>query len=548
MVNDFFKKGIGALISKQTNIFSAAFFIMAATILSQVLGFVKYRLLVSIFGASSDLGVFLASFRIPDFLFQVLIAGALSSAFIPIFSDYLSEEDKKEAYSFTSSLITIGIFIFIIASIFVAVFSYQFSSIIAPGFSGKELLLMSSLTRIILLSQVFFILGTLITAILQSFHRFLIPGLASAFYNLGIIISLYFLTPFLGIYGASLGVLLGSIFFLLIQLPVLKRLGFTYIPTFNIHKGVKKVFHLMIPRSLTLLVVQIAAASNVFFASFISARSLVVFDLAQTLVFAPVVLFGQSIAQASFPMLSQKNGNKNEFIYIFFSSFTQILYLTLPVSVLLIVLRIPVVRLFYGASRFDWNATVATGMTLSFFALSIFAQASIFLLSRAFFALKDTKTPFYVTVVSVLINIILAYYFILANNFPIYYLAVSYSVASIISIVLLMILFDRKVGLPKAKILIETIKILIATLVMGVALYIPIKLLDRLVFDTTRTINLIILTGIASVIGLSSYVFFTWLLNIKEAYYVISVFKKFRNWRKVIKQVEEPIESPKINP
>ena len=549
MVRLLFKKGLNAIASKQANIFSAAFFIIITTIFSQILGFLKYRLLVSIFGASSDLGVFLASFRIPDFLFQIVIAGALSSAFIPIFSEYLSKEKREEAYSFTSSLITIGITLFVIISILISIFAYPLSSLIAPGFSQKELTLMADLTRILLLTQIFFILGTLVTAILQSFQHFIIPGVASSFYNLGIIIGLLVFTPILGIHGAVIGVLLGSLLFFVVQLPLLKTVGFRFTPKFNIESGVMRIFHLMIPRSLTLLVTQIAITANVAFASFISARALVIFDLAQSLVMAPVVLFGQSIAQASFPSLSLKHNNREEFLYIFLSSFTQILYLTFPISAILIVLRIPIVRLFYGAKGFDWFATVDTGKTLAFFAICIFAQALMYLLSRAFFALKDTKTPFIVTLVSVIFNIVSAYYFILILKLQIYYLALSFSVASIFSVVVLIVLLDRKIIIPKLQILYEVSKIALATLVMGFALYIPIKLLDQLVFDTTRTINLIALTGIASFFGLTAYIFFTWLLDIKEAYFVLSVFKKFGNGKNILKQIGELIDgSTKLNP
>src|SRR3989344_5412818 len=421
MVASLVKKGLTAFVSKQTNIFTAASFIILTTVFSQILGILKYRLLVSLFGASSDLGVFFAAFRIPDFVFQVVVAGALSASFIPIFTEFLANNKKKEAYEFTSALITIGIIFFIFISAIIIVFSYQLSGMIAPGFSKNELRLMANLMIIIQLSQVFFILGTIVTGMLQSFQHFVIPGLANAFYNFGIILGL------------------------------------------------------------------------------------IIFDLAQTLAMAPVILLGQSIAQASFPALSLKSKDKKEFLSIFTSSFSQILYLTLPVSVILIVLRIPLVRLFYGASRFDWDATVDTGLTLS-------------------------------------------YLLILKNNLPIYYLAFSFSLSSILGSLVLTFLLNRKIDLPKLNLGISFLKIFISSIVMGVALYIPIKLLDQLVFDTTRTINLLILTGIASVLGLTSYIFFTWLFDIKEAYYVIAVLKKFKHKDKILRQVEEMIEGPKLNP
>lgn len=549
MVASIVKKGLGAFVSKQTNIFTAAFFIILTTIFSQILGILKYRLLVSLFGASNDLGVFFAAFRVPDFIFQIVVAGALSSSFIPIFTEYLSKNKKNEAFSFTSSLLTLGVIFFVLVSFMIMVFSYQLSSLVAPGFSKEELALMSRLMIIIQLSQVFFILGTIMTGMLQSFQHFLIPGIATAFYNLGIILGLIVFTYFFrtGIYGATIGVLIGSILFCLVQIPLIVHTGFKFLPNFDFKNGVLKVIHLMIPRSLTLVVSQIAITANVFFASFISARSLVVFDLAQTLVMAPVLLFGQSIAQASFPALSLKSEQKSEFLQIFISSFNQIVYLTLPVSALLIVLRIPLIRLFYGASRFDWNATVDTGLTLAYFALAVTSQALIYLLSRCFYAFKDSKTPFVITLGSVIFNISMSYLFILIYKLPIYYIAFSYSLASIFSVILMIVLLNKKIKLPKMNMILSFGKILVSTAVMGIALYVPIKLLDQLVFDTTRTVNLLFLTSIASVIGLVSFIFFTWLLDIREAYYILAVIKKFGNRQKILKQVGELI-GPKLNP
>lgn len=544
-MKEIFQKSLNALISKQTNIFSAALFIILTTVLSQLLGLVKYRILVSLFGASNSLGVFFAAFRVPDFVFQVVIAGALSTSFIPVFSEYVGHGKRREADSFTSSLLTLGIIFYTLVSLIVILFAYPLSRMIAPGFSDSELRLMAQFMIIIQLAQLFFILGTVATAVLQSLQHFLIPGIATAFYNLGIIVGLLLLVPFIGIYAASIGVVIGSAFFFLVQVPLLVHSGFLYRPSLDLKNGALKIIHLMLPRSATLIITQLAITANVFFASFLGARSLVIFDLAQTLVLAPVVLFGQSIAQASFPALSQKKNDKKIFDSIFVSSFNQILYLTLPLSALLIVLRIPLIRLFFGAQRFDWLATVDTGRTLAYFSVSIAAQSLIYLLARGFYAHKDTKTPLVVTIIAVVVNITLSYFFILVMHLPIFFLAAAFSVSNILAALILFFLLDRKIKLPKQQIIISAIKISIATFIMGMALYIPIKLLDQLVFDTTKTINLLILTGIASCAGLIAYVFFTWILQISEARYIIEVIKKSKNGRKLLQEVGELINGPK---
>ncbi|HVT01457.1 MAG TPA: murein biosynthesis integral membrane protein MurJ [Patescibacteria group bacterium] len=549
MVKDIVKKSIGAIVSRQTNIFTAATFIILTTVFSQFLGILKYRLLVSLFGASSDLGVFFAAFRIPDFIFQVVVAGALSASFIPIFTEYIGKGKKKEAFGFTSELIFIGMVFFMVISAILIVFAYQFCSLIAPGFTPKELTLMANLMIIIQLSQIFFILGTVFTAILQSFQHFLIPGIATAFYNFGIILGLIIFSHFLGfgIYGGTIGVLIGSFLFFILQLPLVFFAGFRFEMVLKFSQGLIRLGRLMIPRTATLIVTQITATANVFFASFISARSLVVFDLAQTLAMAPVLLVGQSIAQASFPAMSIKYEDKKAFLDIFVSSFNQILYLTMPLAALLIVLRIPLVRLFFGAQRFDWDATVDTGLTLAYFSISMAGSAIIYLLSRAFYAYKDSRTPLYITIFSVVVNIVFSYLFVLVYHWPIYALAFSFSIGTIVAALAMLYCFDKKVELPKMDMAISFLKILISTIVMGVAVYVPIKLLDQLVFDTTKTFNLLILTGIASLFGLAAYVFFTWLFDIKEAYYIVEVLKKFKDRDKMLAQIGEIMDGPKLN-
>lgn len=550
MVDFLLRKGLAAFVSKQTKIISAAFFIAATTILAQVLGFLKYRIMLSEFGPSSDLGVFFASFRIPEFLFQVIIIGAVSSSFIPIFSSLLNQNKEKKAFDFASSMLTISLIVFSCIAAIVIIFADPLSGLIAPGFNEQELHLLVQLTRIIMLSQILFVFATIFTAMLQSFQHFLIPGIANALYNAGIILATLFLADTYGIYAPAIGAFVGSVLYAGIQFPLLliNKYKARFLLSFN--HGIKEVIPLMIPRSLTIIVAQLALTANVIFASLISARSIVIFDLAQVLMLAPVLLFGQSIAQAAFPVLSRKRDDILAFKDIFVASFNQILYLTLPISALFIVLRIPIVRLLYGAREsFDWAATVSTGLTLSAFALSMSAQALIYLLARAFYAQHDTRTPFVTTTLAVVINIILSYTLIRIFNLPIPYLALSFTLAQWIAFFAQLFWIDRKISLPKLDMFKSIAKITLAAFVMGVSLYIPIKLLDQLVFDTTRTINLLILTGIASGAGLASYIFVTWLLDIKESYAIIGVFKKFKSRARFARQIGEIIDGgSKLNP
>lgn len=551
MPKNLIQKSLALLLKQQTNILSAAFIIMATVIFSQLLGLVRQRLLVSIFGASNTLGVYLTSSRLPDFVFQIIIAGALSSAFIPVFSEYLVKNKEEEGYQFASTLLTLGLGVFFVISVALFVFAPFFSHLVAPGFNAEQLTLMANLMRVVLVGEMLFIVGSFFAAVLQSYNHFFIPGLASALYNLGIIIGLVTLSPFVGIFAPAYGVIIGSFLFVLLQIPLVRKVGFRFHISHIHNKGIQEVFHLMWPRTISLGIFQLGTLITVTLISFLhdAGRNYVIFDYAQTLAFAPVGLFGQTIAQAAFPVLSRQKDKVEEFKATFLSSFSQMLYLILPVSVILIVLRIPVVRLVYGASQFDWPATVLTGRTLAFFAISLFAQSLVYLISRGFYALHDTRTPLVIGGITTGAMVAIGAFSVFVLHLSIGSIAIAYSIGSVLNFFVLLLWLDRKVhGFNKRVLLRSILKISIASLFTGFALYIPIKLLDQLVFDTTKTINLLMLTGISSLIGLSIYVFLTWFLDVEEAKTFLLLFKRVGNWREILHKSDEVIENASLDP
>jgi len=554
MQGNLLQKGIDIFLKRQTNILSAAFVIMATVLLSQFLGIIRQRLLVSVFGASDTLGVYLAATRLPDFIFQLIIAGALSSAFIPVFSDFLTKGKEKEAHKMASTLLMLGMLLFasvalvlfIMAPFFLKVFN------LGLGFSQTQMELMVHIMRIIIFGQFIFIVGTFFSALLQSYNHFFIPGFAAGMYNLGIIIALITLPPVLGIFAPAVGVLFGAFLFVLFQLPMVATVGFHFRPSFSLRiEGVMQVVKLMWPRTLAIGIFQMGALVTLSLISFLpsSGRNYVIFDYAQTLAFAPIVLFGQAIAQAVFPVLSREKDRLEEFKRTFITSFNQILYLILPVSVLFLVLRIPIVRLVFGVAEFDWGATVLTGKTLAYFSVSMFAQSLVYLASRGFYALHNTKIPLIVGGIATGAMLVLGGVFILIYHWGVESIAIAYSFASIVHFIMLLFLLDKKVGgFEKRVLLVSAAKIGLASLCTGFALYIPIKLLDQLVFDTTRTINLLILTGISSCAGISLYVFLTWFFNVPEATTFLVLFRRIGNWKEVLGKTEEIIDTTTVKP
>ncbi|MCJ7792973.1 MAG: murein biosynthesis integral membrane protein MurJ [Candidatus Marinimicrobia bacterium] len=549
MLKNFWRNGRLIFSRKQANILSAATVIMMAVLLSRLLGLLRDRLLAGAFfsGQEWQLDVYFAAFRIPDMLFQLLVLGALSAAFIPVFSRYL-EKDEKEAYYVSSSVINFLIIFFIFATVLVFIFAQPLTRLIAPTFTQIETNLMVSLMRIMLLAQLFFCLSSFITGVIQSHQRFLVPALSPVIYNLGIIFGIVVLGRWLGIYGPTIGVVLGAFLHLLIQLPLALKLGLRYSFVFDWrHPGVREVGRLTLPRTLALGVSQIELTVAVFLATSLTAGSLSIFYFAQHLMNLPIGLFGSSIGQAALPTLSRESGEKNhaKFKETFLSSFNQILYLVLPASAILLVLRIPAVRIVFGAASFPWKATLLTSRVLAVFSLSIAAQAVVQLLVRGFYALHDTKTPFWIGVLSVFVNVALSFLFLLKLDYGVLGLAWATTVASFLQTGLLLLFLDRAVGgFDKKEFFHPLIKMGLATILTAIALWLPMRLLDRFIFDTTRTINLVILTVIATFSGMVVYLFLSALLKIAALKSFIDLVKRLGRWRSILQESEEIITAP----
>lgn len=505
---------------------------------------------MSIFGASSILGVYNYASILPDTIFQLVIAAAFSSAFIPVFTDYLSKNREKEGHTMASTFLLLGIIIFSILSLILVIFAPFFLQLFNLGtnFTPAQMQMMANMMRLLIIGQLLFIVGTFFTALLQSYNHFFIPGFAQALYNLGIIIGIILLHSTFGIYSAPLGAILGSIIYIICQIPLAKRIGFQFKPSPLLFKnlGVQKIFHLMWPRTIQVGIQQFGTIVVAAIISFMAdpGRMHLLFDYAKTLMFAPVSLIGYSIAQAAFPVLSREKDNLEEFKVTFIASFNQMLYLILPISALLFVLRIPIVRLIYGADKFDWPATVLTGMTLAILAISIFAQALIVLFYRAFYALHNSFIPLITSAISTIFLVISGYILVVLNHQGLSSIAVAFSAANFIQLLCLFILLDKKTnGFDKKSLLRTMSKFFFATVITGTAIYIPIKLLDKLVFDTTRTANLVILTGIASLAGLLIYLLLTWAFRIREAQTYIQICKQIGNWRDILGKSDEVIDA-----
>lgn len=527
------------LYSRQTSILSAAAVIMVTTVLSKILGLIRNRLLFHYFHPDSA-DIFFAALQLPDLIFQLIIFGALSVAFIPIFTEYFEKKGKDEAFAMAQSLLNLSLLSFFIISVAIYIFADSIISLMFGGFTPQKQVEVVNLTRIMLLGQIILTVGLFFVGIAHSFQRFVIPAFAGVFYNIGIILGTVLLSNTMGIKAPAIGVVVGAILHVLIQYPLVKSLGFKFsLKLF--HSGIKEVITLNSIRSLGLIAEQIGEKVALGLSSFLQSGSLTYLSISQTLQAVPISLFAVSLAQAAFPVLSMEGakGKIEEFKITLITTVHQILFLALPASAILIVLRIPAVRIAFGAAKFPWEATVLTGMTVAFLAVGLAAQSASLLFVRGFYALKDTKTPVIISLITVAVSVILSFYFVRVLVLEVWSLGLTFSISSILSALLLFIALDRKVGgFDKNQVFGPLLKMLMATITMGVALYVPIKLLDQVIFDTTRTINLIILTGIASIFALSVYIFLVYFLKVRELQTYADLIRRVAKFQTKLKSEE----------
>lgn len=526
------------IFTKQKDILSSAIILSSMIILSRFFGLIRYRTLASFF-SKEELDLFFASFRLPDFAFEILITGALSAAFIPIFIKY--QKDKKILNENISSIINfmmMGLFLFILVIFVGADFLIP---AITPGFSPEQTKVIVSLSRALLISQLpFLVLGNIFSGMAQANRIFIVTAIAPVLYNLGIIAgTIFFAKPF-WLFGPVIGVTAGAVLFLLIQMPINLIIDFGY-QLFAFKKAILKEFiGLFLPRVLSVLTTQIDLTIDLTLSSLIGPGSYTIFFFAQRLQLFPVGFLGMAYAQASLPYLSDLYGDKKlaEIRNIFVDTILRLFFFCIPLSFFFIFARTPLVRLFFGGPKFDWEGTVLTAITASYFAFSLPFHTIFYFITRAFYATHDTRTPFLVNFFSVFLNTILSLFFIFVLNLPVWSLAISFSIAISINVVMLAALFYKKIGgFNLFKLFKNCSKIYFVSFISSFFAYPLMKLTDGLVFDTSRTINVFFLLASTFSLFILLYLFLAWLLNIEEIYILGALILKLKGLKKKVTEV-----------
>ncbi|RLC39214.1 murein biosynthesis integral membrane protein MurJ, partial [Candidatus Falkowbacteria bacterium] len=473
---------IKKLFSGQINsITIAALLVALSSLVSRFLGIFRDRILAGEFGAGDTLDIYYAAFRIPDLLFNLLVLGALSAGFIPVFTALLKKsqplapflnkkgKNQKEAWEFASNVLNILGLSLIVVSGFCIIFAPELMKLITPGFSFEKRVLAANLTRIMFLSPIFLGISSVLGGVLQSFKRFFVYSLAPIMYNIGIVTGALYFVPVWGVYGLAWGVVFGAFLHMLVQAPAVFQLGFKYRLKINLKsEEIKKIAVMMVPRAMSLGISQINLLVITIIASTLAGGSLAIFNFANNLQSFPVGIFGISFAVAAFPTLSAIAFNKKKLIDNFSKIFRQILFFIVPATVLLLTLRAQITRVILGTGHFDWEDTILTINTLGFFAISLFAQASLPLLVRMFYARHNAKTPFLIGIASAVLNVFLSIYFV--RDLGVAGLALAFSIANIFNFILLWLALRFEIGsLDETNILISSIKFTAAAMACGIA-------------------------------------------------------------------------------
>jgi putative peptidoglycan lipid II flippase len=561
-MNEILTRGKKLFLSQQSSVLSAATLIMFMIIISSVLGLVRQRVLAYFFPAD-DLALFFAAFRIPDTIFEVLVFGTFSSAFIPVFTKSL-KNGTKGAWGIASSVVNIGVLVFIVFALIVSLSANQLYAVITPGFSLANREVIAGLVKVLIFAQIFFVASFVLTGVLESLRRFLVPALAPLFYNLGIIAGTVLFSHKLGLMAPAIGVFMGAALHFLIQLPLAIKLGFRFSFKIRLTDEVKKIGKLAVPRLIEVTFTQIAKNVELLLASLISTGAYTYFTFANSLQALPIGLFGTSIAKAALPTLSAQSEDFGKFRKTIFAALNQMLFAVMPVSVFLAILRIPVIRLVYGTNIFTWEATVQTSLTLSAFAIGIAFQSAVGLLARGFYALHDTKTPVIISISTLIANVVMDIVFIKVLNFPVWGLAAAFSVGNIFESALLYILLIKKVGDGSFAAEVKPVaKIFAASVISGGVMYLILKFFDKwawvqrlsfitksanlpfekFVLDTRYTVNLLALTVIVTFVGVVVYLVVSILIKSDELYSLLGLIKRI-----LVKREVSPIPAREQEP
>jgi len=501
--------------------------VMIATLISRILGLGREMVISNQFGAGIETDAFFIAFMIPNLLRSFIGEGALNTAFIPIFSECLINQDQKKADTFASNILNILIITLFIIIILGIWGTPWIINIIAGGFKQdpEKYLLTVRLTRIMFPYIAFAAIAALFMGILNSYKQFFIPALAPALLNISIIWFAFFYAAKLGIYSLTIGVLLGGLVQVLIHIPPLLKGGFQYQLVINFHnQNVKEFFQLLIPAMIGLAIDKINFVVDRIIASYLAHGSISALYYANRLMQFPLGIFGIALTIAILPTLSKYVARKQigKMKESFSFGIKLLSLFTLPSTVALIVLSYPVVRLFYEHGLFNTQDTNMTKIALICYTIGLYATALLRLVISTFYALKDTRTPlkigFFVVIFNIILDLILVRFLGHAG------IALATSLAAIVHFIMLSIALQRRIkGLFTRELFTFSWKTGLACLLMGLFCW-GVSQYFNFKFDMSLKICQLNQVLISGMVGVMVYYFSGIMMGIPE----------FRNARQII--------------
>jgi len=506
---------------------------MISLLLSRVLGLVRDAIIAGMFGSNANTDAYRLAFSVPDLLFFLIAGGALSSAFIPVFSEYLHTEREREAWHIFSVVTTVMSLIVLTFIAFAWVFAIPLAHLVAPGKPDELLPLIAHMSRIVLPAQYAFFIGGLMFGTLYARQVFAVPGLGPNIYNIGIIVGAVGLSGFFvpGVIGMSWGALVGAVIGnLVIPWLVMRKMGAQFRPSLDVsHPGVKKVFRLMLPVVLGLSLPGVYALIMQAFGSYYQDGVNTVLEFSNKLMQAPLGIFGQSLAIGVFPALTQFFAQDRMDLYRqqLGSTLRTVIYLTVPTSVLMGVLALPISGAMYYHGEFPLEATRQVAACLQFFSIGIAAWCLHPVLMRGFFAIQSTVTPVVLGTITTGLFVALVY---LLQLTPLSYqaLPLASSISAILLVIALTYAVSKKIGgLDVSGLISTTFKSVIGSIplafVAGAVAWTPIN--ERILGNKGLTL---LAVGVVFMVGAWAFYFATRLLKMPESDYITRAMSRIQ--------------------
>lgn len=497
----------------------AGLVVTAAFFLSRVLGWLRLVVISTSFGAQGDLDAYFAAFRIPDLIFQLVAAGAISSALIPVLAGLLATNEEQRAWRVVSTVINLMMVVLLMLALVVAVFAPSIIPFFTPGFDAVQNELTVRLTRIMLLSPVLLALGAVASSVLNTKGRFGASAVAPLLYNLAIIAAAVVLAPFMGVEALALGVVLGSLAHLLVQLPPLLRHGrFEYDFQLDLSDpAARQALLLMAPRALGLGTTQITFLVNTTLASGLGTGSIVAYNVAFTILQIPLGVIGIPLGVILLPSLARAvaTGATREFASIVLRSMRLLLYVMLFLSAVTMVLRRQVVTLLFDYGRFDERAIDLTANTLLYFLVGLAGHSMIVILARAFYSAQDTRTPVMAAMISVGVNVVVS--IATVGTLGLSGLALGIAAGAWVeSAILIVLLWQRTPGIHLESLGRAIVEFLVGSVLAALAAVVVVRVTDAAVGPDPVKLAVVAQSALAFAAAALVYAGYSWLLRIPE--------------------------------